>query len=225
MIYVLNQSTLITEAEARSMVRAVNTQVSAHLAPAWGMRPVGVHYARTAPAGARTLTLLDTLDQADALGWHTDDSQGIYGVIGVKPVLDNGGRPLDGPLSVASVLSHEVCELLCDPYCTSWSDTGRGYLVATEVCDPVQTSGYPIHGVTVSNFVTPAWFDQTPAGGPYDHLGVLQAPFSLDRGGYWVQMRGGQVTQKFGTEFPTWLAAAKALRGSRTHYRTAGGIR
>lgn len=71
--------------------------------------------------------------------------------------------------------SHELMETLADP--TNLGD---------EVCDPVDGSfiidrrgmrlagGYMLDGVTVSDFVTPAWFDGGP--GPYDWTQLVRRP-------------------------------------------------
>lgn len=218
-IYVTNRSTRVTDADAAAMTHACAHQVAADVAPAWDLTPVPVVFTAAPPKGGRVITLLDTLDEADALGWHTDDAQGIYGVVGASPVLDNGGRALTGPYSVASVLSHEVLELFCDPACTSWSDSGRGFLVATEVCDPVQAGVYSIDGVTVSDFVLPAFFDPH-ARGPYNHLGTLRRPYTLGKGGYWVQLAEGKATQRFGEDVPNWVRAAKSHAFARAQRRT-----
>lgn len=218
-IYVTNRSTLVSDAELRLMVTAINIQISLDVAPAWGLVPRPVAFLTNPPADGQTITVLDSLDEADALGWHTDDAHGIYGVVGAKPVLDNGGHPLTGPYSVCSVLSHEVLELFCDPACTSWSDSGRGFLVATEVCDPVQAGVYPIHECTVSDFVTPAFFDPH-ARRPFNHLGTLRAPFTLARGGYWVQLAEGRASQRFGEDVPDWVKTVKSHAFARATRRT-----
>jgi hypothetical protein len=49
-----------------------------------------------------------------------------------------------------------------------------------EVCDPVEAPTYEVSGVSVANFVTPAWFDpQAPKSSQFDRLGKLAGPFSL----------------------------------------------
>jgi hypothetical protein len=63
------------------------------------------------------------------------------------------------PLSIASVVSHEVLETLADWGANRWADDGTGILWALEVGDPVESDSYAqdTHGtpVTVSDFVTP----------------------------------------------------------------------
>jgi len=58
-------------------------------------------------------------------------------------------------------LSHELLEMLADPW-INWCATGNdSKIYALEVCDAVEADdlGYDIDGVRVSDFVTPAWFE------------------------------------------------------------------
>lgn len=129
-VVVVNKSTKVTEAQVKAMTRACATQLRYHASPAWGLHTVPVTYAANetlAPPGSWVLAVLDDSDQADALGWHTED-QGdlVYGRVFASPVLDNGGDVLTKPLSVASVLSHEVLETFVDPHVNLWADDGKG---------------------------------------------------------------------------------------------------
>ena len=100
-------------------VSAVAHQLRYHAAPAWGKSPVPVVFTsnpQDAQPGTYVIGILDDSDQANALGWHTEDAQGrVYGRVFASPVLDNGGNALTRSLSVASVLSHEVLEAFIDP--------------------------------------------------------------------------------------------------------------
>lgn len=228
-IYVANQSTLVSDADARAMTMAVNHQMWRDVEPVWQLPRTQVTFTNHPPKESRVIVLVDTADDPDALGYHTENGAIQSGVVGCKPELDQGAHPLTGSYSVSSILSHEVLEMAVDGRCNLWADTGRGILVAYEVGDPVQSDHYDIdqvtlsHPVTVSNFVHPAFFDPiAPAGTKLDHMGLVDTPFTLRPGGYWVQMREGQVTQKFGDEMPDWLIQAKlANPSSRTNLRTA----
>lgn len=207
-LYVVNASNAISDAAARQMAHACNIQVERDAAPAWGKTRVVVEYhsgrdlatvQQQVPKGSWVIVLLDKADTAGALGWHwQDDQDRIYGEIFAEPCFRAGSTALTGPYAVSSVLSHEVLETFGDPYCNVWSDTGRGYLIAQELCDPVEADGYQIDGVQVSNFVLPEWFDPTVSvGEKFDFMGKLTAPFSMSKGGYWVQMPTGSESQKF----------------------------
>lgn len=206
-LYVVNESTLVANDDVRKMVAACNKQVREHVAPAWFGERVIVEYhsgdlasvQKEVPKGDWAIAVMDDPDQAGALGWHwQDDTDHIYGEIFAKPCLDAGSTALTGTYAVSSVLSHEVCETYGDEFCNDWSDTGRGFAVAKELCDPVEADTYDIDGVAVSNFVTPEWFDPTVSPGEkFDYLGRCTAPFSMTKGGYWVQAPLGTETQKF----------------------------
>lgn len=235
-IYVVNHSKLLTDAQVQAMTHACDYQVSTHLAPAWGMLAPAVRYASAATkltAMSRVISMADTMDEANALGYHTIDGSGVVsGVIGVKVCLDNGATPLTGAFSVASVLSHEVCELAVDPFCASWCDTGRGYMVCAEVCDPVQSDYYTVPAaggstastgpISVSNFVTPSWFNGEATKVSFDFLGNVAKPFTMTKGGYYVRSRSGKVDQVFGQELPDWVRNRKRSPYSRSGQRLRG---
>lgn len=228
-ICLVNKSTLVGNPDVQTMARAIATQVRHHAAPLWGLLPPPVTYLASeadAPDGSWVVAVLDDADQADALGWHTEDQGGlIYGRVFARPVLDNGGDALRKPLSVASVASHEVLEILCDPRCNLWADVGNGQHVAVEVADPVESDSYGVHvpgagTVTVSNFVTPAWFDPLAgSGAQVDFLHRLTAPFTLTPGGYVVVQEAGKVSQVFGEAYPEWRRATKTADTARTARR------
>jgi hypothetical protein len=229
LINVVNKSSLCTNSEVKAMVRAVAHQVRYHAAPLWGKTPIPVVYISTAAdaqPGSWVIAVLDDSDQSGDLGWHTE-KQGdvVYGRVFARPVFDNGGDALHKPLSVASVLSHEVLETFVDPNVNLWADMGKGKAVALEVGDPVESDSYPIevhgHGdVTVSNFVTPAWFDpRAKAGARLDYLKKVSSPFEMTKGGYMVTLVEGKSKQTFGEHYPEWRRATKASPLSRTFRR------
>ena len=228
-IYVLNGSTRVTDDEAATMTAAVEWQLREHFAPSWSIRGASVSFLRGKPLKlpAYVLTLVDAIaDQpAGVLGYHDEDAKGTqFGVVAASPSLDNGGQVLTGDWSVASILSHEILEWAGDPACNRWAHDGGARLYCQEACDPVEAPTYTVQGVSVSNFITPAWLDpQAPAGSRFDHLGLLTGPFSLLPGGYCVYAAGGAEHQQFGDEFPGWRKAMKAGPRSRTHRRMVQG--
>lgn len=223
-LVIVNQSTEVTDPVAvHAIAAACDTQLRNHVAPAWGRRTgkVTVATPTTIPAGAVPLYLLDDPDQQGALGYHDEDSAGRqYGRIFVRPILTHGGTLLDGPLSVAAVCSHEVCEWFIDPTCQGWESVLPGRLLARELCDPVEQDSYRMNAVSVSNFVLPAYFDPSDKG-PYDHMGRLTKPGTMTAGGYLIQMVEGKVGQVFAAAAPpAWRMETKRAPGSRTGRRT-----
>ena len=230
-IGVQNLSTLVTDVEAYSMACLADRQARDHYAPAWDVQPPKVEYLAGKPSRKydAIIGILDDSDQAGALGWHTEGPDAdVYGRVFARPVLDNGGNALTDPLSVCSVLSHEVLETLGDSACNGWAQRGDGTLVARELCDPVEGDSYPlsvkseagtvVEG-TVSDFVFPAWFDPDAAGAPYDWMDLLSSPFQVRSTGYLIVMSGGTVSQQWGEDYPLWRAVTKEHPTARTARR------
>ncbi len=226
-IYISNKSTEVSDSEATRMTAAVQEQVSSHFAPAWGIPANPVQFLSSSDSPPETgalLTIVDTPDQDGVLGWHTEGQGGvIYGYVFAKPVLDNGGDVLTGSTyTVAATLSHEVLETIADPHINLWATGRDGWVISQEVCDPVENASYDIDGVSVSDFVTPAWFDiQAPTGAKLDHLGRINSPFQIDRGGYYVHLKSGKPAQVFGDQVPDWRRKAKSHIKSRAGHLTA----
>ena len=226
LIAIVNQSTLVSDADAATMTQAVAAQVRFDAAPLWERAPAAVIFytdPKGVPPTAHGIAIVDTIqDQPKGvLGYHTEDHGGkLWGVVAAKPELDNGGTVMTGDWSVSTVLSHEVLEMFVDPNCNLWANDGKGSAYSFEVCDPVEAPSYTISGVSVSNFVTPSWFDPlAPAGAQLDKLGHLTAPFSILKGGYVVYESAGKEQQKYGDEFPEWRKEMKAGPAARTQRR------
>jgi hypothetical protein len=192
-IAILNQSTLVSDAQASAMTSAAAAQIRDDAAPAWDRTPAEVTFypnAQAVPSGGYAIVLTDTIasQPQGVLGYHTEGTGGILsGIVAAKPELDNGGAVSTGDWGVSSVLSHEVLEMFIDPNCNMWSFDGTSTIYSFEVCDPVEGPSYQVNGVSVANFVTPAWFDpQAAAGSRFDKLGLLTAPFGLLKTGYVV---------------------------------------
>jgi hypothetical protein len=228
LIAIVNQSTLVSDADAMTMTEAIAAQVRLDAAPLWDRAPAAVIF-YTDPAGvpqtSHGIAIVDTIkDQPQGvLGFHTEDQGGkLWGVVAAKPELDNGGQATTGDWSVSSVLSHEVLEMFIDPNCNLWANDQKGSAYSFEVCDPVEAPTYDTGDVSVSNFVTPAWFD--PLAAPtaqFDKLGRLHAPFSILKGGYVVYESAGKQQQRFGDEFPAWRREMKSGPMARTRRRLA----
>lgn len=231
-IAVQNQSTLVGGEDVYNMCLLVDKQLREHAAPAHGLLPPSVVFLGAMPPTQRydaIITVMDNADQAGDLGWHTEGPDAsYYGRVFAQPVLANGGNALTNSLSVCSVLSHECLETFLDRACDLWAQAADGTLYAYELGDPVESDSYEItiaagsgEAVTgmVSNFVLPSWFDETPAPGPHDYMGLVTSPFEVRPTGYAIVMSGGAVSQQWGREYPDWRKATKEALGSRTGRR------
>jgi hypothetical protein len=198
----VNESTLVTDAQAAAMAQAIGYQLRAHVAPAWERMPPSFTFypkGHAPPAGAVLFHLVDVLPEApDALGYHDEQDDRPYARIGCKPVFDGGGTALTGPLSVSAVVSHEACEAFGDLDVNGWRDMPDGRQTAEELADAVQGDSYPVGKVSVSNFLLPAWFDRQATRGPFDHMRQCSAPFTMSAGGYMIVRDAGNASQVFG---------------------------
>jgi hypothetical protein len=114
------------------------------------------------PEMAHGIAIVDTIEDQPkgVVGFHVEDHGGkLWGVAAAKPEVDNGREIMTGNWSVSTVLSHEVLEMFIDLNCNLWANDGNGKVYSLEVCDPVEAPSYTVRGVSVSNFVTPSWFD------------------------------------------------------------------
>jgi len=184
-IAIINASQSMKDAEVAPIVQALQIQVSAHFAPIYGQDAelVFVKYGQNPPPGAWWLVFLDSSDVAGALGYHDLTNEGLpMGKVFAGTDLQYGNLP-----SVTA--SHELLEMLGDPYCGTSVQRGGTRFYAYEVSDAVEADnlGYPVKVsggfVKVSDFVYPAWFSDAGTG-KMDYCGHVQKPFELAPGGY-----------------------------------------
>ena len=190
----INAATGVTDEDALKVMNALQIQLDRDFAPVWGV-DCALTFVGKGKAGAKDhwwLVLLDTADQAGALGYHDLTDTGLpIGKVFVKTTMDDGGQ-----WSVTS--SHELMEMLIDPWSNlcvlTKSFPGAGgelVLVAYEVADAPEDDqfGYPINGVQVSDFVYPAYFEESPvSSAKLDHLGHITSQFQILSGGYLSMM-------------------------------------
>ena len=228
LIAVINESTLVSNAECAVMCQAIQIQLNLHVLPAWNMKAGTITFyadKTKVPGYAWVVNMLDNSTQAGALGYHSLDNDEVDAFIFAQPVLSNGGVVLQfdssnpSQYTVSATLSHEVCEMVGDRYANGFSvgpQIAQGNLYAQELCDPVENDSYGIkvdgYDVAMSNFVFPSWFN--PEGVPslnlpFDYLKKLSAPYTMDAGGYMIvatMNNEGQVTAEhcFSESMPQW---------------------
>ena len=98
LIAILNQSTLVTDADAAAMTQASRHPGADGCRPAVGPLPRGgrVLHRHRPPCRqtAHGIAIVDTIQNQPpgVLGFHTEDQGGkLWGVVAAKPELDNGG--------------------------------------------------------------------------------------------------------------------------------------
>lgn len=205
-----------------AIASCVELQMNQEFASAWERAPCSIVSGGSFQSGEWPARVVKSLDDPDALAYHSDDRDG-YPVIlvGRDVIIHNGGTILSGSNSISSAFSHEVGEALIDGFCDDWCDWRDGVnLVAKEPFDPVEDGYYDVSDgksiVSVSNFVTPEWFRAGSSRQKFDHLGALSAPLTLSAGGY-VALRSGE--QIFGAKMPEWKRDLKRRHSRRERAR------
>lgn len=183
-----SDDSVLTDAEAQAAVRALQQQVTTDFAPVWGIDAdlSFVPRGQQPPGGVWWLGLLDTSDQATALGYHDLTSEGLpLGKVFVESDKQGGYK-------WQVTASHELLEMLGDPDINLWAfpqpDATAGTLYSYEVCDACEADelGYAIDGTPVSDFLYPTWFEsfRLPGSTQFDREGHITQPFQILPGGY-----------------------------------------
>jgi hypothetical protein len=211
-IYVRNLSPhYISDATIRRDIPTWEAAVNHDFAPYWHSAQYRIVLAKAIPAGEIGATFVDKGPVQGALAYHTVTNGAAQIVI-----YAGTGRYYGYDNSVS--FTHELFELAADapisvtnqgwPYDWVWLQhpdgsydrmpQNEGTVWAQEVCDPVEEQTYLIHGVRISDFVTPNWFNDEVAG-PYDRMGAVQQPFTVLVGGYaqYLSPLGWQLVENF----------------------------
>jgi hypothetical protein len=180
-IAVTNASTCLTDAQVEAVIPSLQRQVSLDFKAYWDTDCALIPLAKKQPltAGWWQIVLTDNPDQAGALGYHEMTSQGTP----LGKVF--AGLDIQSGSSWTVTLSHELLEILVDPWINWCAEGTDGKIYALEVCDAVEADelGYEINGVMVSDFITPSWFEPTEAD-RVDFKRRLSKSMELARGGY-----------------------------------------
>jgi hypothetical protein len=201
-VSIINRSRLISDAQVKRDMAALQKQITRHFEPVWGW---GANLKFNSKRFNMKVIIKDTAGDMHYLGYHIKDDIPITYVFAKDDIARFG--------EYTSTLSHELLEMIADPAANLYAigkfrDRGRlrTGLFALEVCDPVESNYYKIDGVTVSDWVRPEWFEPEHPKGKMktDYLGVLDAPFMIAEGGYadilagthWRTLRGPKARLK-----------------------------
>jgi hypothetical protein len=227
LIAITNASTLCADTDIATIAQAVGAQM-VDVSHAWDREVPSVAFVALADYPNATydigVVVFDDSDQAGALGYHSVDPWGnpfarcfardsIAYLTGFDPSTLSGAQsPAEVLSAVGPVVSHEIIESFVDPSADLWADDQMGMEEAYEAADPIESSTFTVTlpgdaVVTLSDWVTPAYFDPQSTAGPYDFLDQLAAPFSLAPGGYMITMAEGAVTAVYGDHLPAWRRA------------------
>lgn len=160
-IAITNASTCLNDEQVEAVLPSLQKQISDDFKAYWDLdcSLTFLPKNQTLTPGWWQIVITDNPDQAGALGYHEMTSYGTpLGKIFAKLDIESGS-------SWTVTLSHELLEMLADPW-INWCAVGSdSQIYALEVADAVEGDelGYEINGVLVSDFVTPAWFEPTEA--------------------------------------------------------------
>jgi len=220
-IAITNLTTVLTDDQVKAVIPALQKQVTDDFRAYWSVDcmleflPKG----QPLPKGWWQIVVVDNPDVAGALGYHQLSEQGTpLGKVFAKLDIDHG-------LSWTVTFSHELLEMLADPWINWMAQGDDGQIYALEVSDAVEADelGYYIDGVLVSDFVTPGWFEQTE-NDRVDFKQRIKNRLELAPGGYisilnpahgWVQ-----VTAQTHGRLVEGCAEDVAPMGSRRQRRT-----
>jgi hypothetical protein len=181
-ISVINESTVLADADVVPVVAALQKQVTNDFGPVWGTAAqlTIVPKGNQPPTGSWWLVLLDDSDQANALGYHDLTSEGLP--IGKVFV----GSDLKAGTSWTVTASHELLEMLGDPDINLTvfvqNNNTAGILYAYEVCDACEDDSL---GYQIDN-IYPSWFEsfRTESSTQFDRMNKMENPFQLLVNGY-----------------------------------------
>ena len=192
-IAITNASTCLSDAQVEATIPALQRQVSVDFRAYWDLDCQLIFLPKNAalPSGWWQISVVDNPEQAGALGYHELTSHGTpLGKVFAGLDIQSGG-------SWTVTLSHELLEMLADPWINWCAQGPDGKVYALEVCDAVEADelGYQIDGVLVSDFITPAWFEPTQAD-RVDFKERISKPLQLAAGGCISVLNiGGKWTQ------------------------------
>jgi hypothetical protein len=192
-IGLVSESDAVPVAALMGVAAALQKQATRDLAPIWDVAATvdAFDSVATMPVDYWPIIIRDNIGY-DAAGIHLDDNNQPFALVSASDRRDIWSL----------TASHEMCEMLVDPFGNRLIaggpiKPGQGrvnYLV--EVCDPSEDAhfAYTVNGVLVSDFYTPHFFDPTASGGVrYSFTGAITAPRMIREGGYltWVDPATG----------------------------------
>jgi len=252
-IAIVNSSTIVSDTDGQTLVAGINQILPQFCKDWNHPTYTAIYVAKNKQTSIPIrIYILDNPDVNGAFGYHDFNSNIPLGKCFAKTVLEDGGAILyspSGKTTIAQVVAHEIFELLTDPQCNGWWDIGDGKtLFARETCDPVQGNDVIVQVITspaktildaktrkivtkqaiiqkvgLSDWILPAWSNPQNTKGPFNHLKTLKAPFTLDTGGYVIQMTGEQgqsFAMKFGSKVTEEQKAKYMKKSSRFSKKT-----
>jgi hypothetical protein len=183
-ILVINKSSAVTDAQIQNWLPAFNVYVG-HVCE-WWPRAVSLVWCPRdkEPELAWKLVFADKSDEAGDLGYHdfTPDGRPISYVFAADVKADGSSVPVTA--------THEIAEMIADPWISENFQISNTRFFAKEICDPCEADEFaysikvqPFAAVKVSDFVLPKWFIPKSTG-QFDRNKKIDAPLKILPGGY-----------------------------------------
>lgn len=208
---VINLSTVVTTDQFTKMIKAINTYLSA-LCNDWTLQPIQLLAStyNSRKVLPNTIFILDTTDEAGALGYHFDNGGDSIGRVFAKTIIQYGGVVLykdNTTMTVAQCLCHELLEMIGNPNINKWFLDNNGIFWAGELCDAVQNNLYVVTlvgnvKVGLSDYVLPNYFSPNTLRGPFNKMNTLRSPLTVDRYGYAITIQGNDIVPIYGSNYP-----------------------
>jgi len=216
-IVCINKATMALGVDFDALVAAMQVFVDDHVAPVWGTPAKLVKSTHMQP-GHWSMVFLDHADHAHALAVHdlTPDGMPLARVFVATTLKHNE--------HVSVSASHELVEMLVDPSINMVTMHPHSKLIyGYESADPVEEMTFPVHGLAMTNFVYPTYFESFHKRGSvqFDHLKALTKPFEIHAGGYQGVYKGGKWVALFGSPEKKKRFAREDRRGHRSEQRAA----
>jgi hypothetical protein len=183
-VALVSLSPRIPAATVMRIAAALQKQATRDLGPIWNVAATvdAFDRLRHVPIGTWPIIIGGRVPPG-AGGFHTDRNGQPLSLV----------RPFEDIDELCQVCSHEMLEMLIDPFGSNFvagdspmPDQGRVQFLL-EVCDPSEAAefGYTINNLLVSDFYTPQYFD--PVQSPsvrYSFTGAITEPRQVLQGGY-----------------------------------------
>lgn len=189
-ISIISRTPRLSLAESSIVASAIQYQVITHFQPIWGQTAV-VTALDQPQQGYLPIFVVDDITIPGMTGFHTVEQDGTpYAVV-------------EYGTTWSLLASHECLEMIIDPAADRkvpgpLVEYGQPRQVdfILEVCDPCQANPYKIGNVLVSDFFTPAYFEQVPVPGKrYSFTNKLSGPRQILPGGTlaWIESNGHAI--------------------------------
>jgi hypothetical protein len=198
-IYVINKSIVLKDAQIQRWLPAFD--VFADHVREWWPRSVSLVWCPRdkEPELAWKLVFADKSDEAGDLGYHDFTPDG-------RPISYVFAADAESGASLTITATHEIAEMIADPWISENFQVTDTRFFAKEICDPCEADefAYSIkaeghRAIKVSDFVLPKWFIPGSTG-QFDRNEKIDEPLKILPGGYMSVFTPGRGWRQMGAK-------------------------